>query len=234
MPGTFVQQKQGSNTGSSSSFISGSITSTAGNSLALIVTYFGATTTVTPDPTNIFGTWVEDVSLRHAAAGGVGMHVFTMDSCSAASSALTVNFGAARTNRGIYYVEMSGIDHYISGMFPAYQVAPGATNDAITSGSFNVSAFPNYLLGFAWDQTGGAVTPSVGGAASTIFASQGTGWLMGDSVNDARLMDGRAVANGNVAATFTSSIGAADTFAALLLAFAESTSTYTLMSQCMY
>ena len=131
----------------------------------------------------------------------------------------------------------AGLDHYIAGVFPAYQVNPGATNDAITSGNYNVTgaaSTPNYLLGFCWDQTGGGVTPSVGTAASAIFTSQGTGWLFADTINDARVMDARRITDGNVAASFTSSAGGTDTFAALLLAFAESISTYTLMSQCMY
>lgn len=233
MPASFVQQKQGSAAGSGASTISGSITTTAGNALVLIVTYFGATTTVTPG-TN-FGTFTEDVSLQHAAGGGVGMHVFTMDSCIGLTGQLTTTFGAARTNRGHYLVELNGIDHYISGVFPAYQVTPGAGADAITSGNYNVTSPPNYMLGFAWDQSGGGVIPSVGaGAAAAGWVSEGTGWLFADATGNARLMDNRALINGNQAASFTHSAGATDTYAALLLSFAESITTQILLSQNMY
>lgn len=235
MAGTFVQQKQGSSAASSASLITGSITTSAGDTLALVVTYTGATTTVAISTD--FGTWVEDLSLRHAAAGGVGMHVFTIDNCIAVTAQITVTFGAARTNRGAYAVEIAGIDHYIAGVFPAYQVTPGATNDAITSGNYavsNATSVPNYLLGFSWDQSGGGVAPSVGSAASALFTSRGAGWVFADTTSNARVMDARRITDGNVAATFTSSAGGADTFATLLLAFAESISTYTLMAQCMY
>lgn len=231
MSGAFVQQRQGSNIGSSTSFTSGSITTALANSIAMIVTYTGANTSVTPAAT--FGVFVEDASLQHLAGGGVGMHVFTIDSCLAATGNIVVNFGAARTNRGIYFVEMSGIDHYIGGVFPAYQVAPGTGPDAISSGNFNVTGPPNYLLGFSWDQTGGGVAPSIGAGSAAAFTNRGQGWTFADTTSDARLMDARATSAGNVAATFETGTGG-DTFAALLLAFAEQSSTQLLMSQCMY
>jgi hypothetical protein len=235
MAGVFIQQRQGSNTASSTQFISGSLTTSAGDTLVAIVTYFGATTTVSLNPD--FGTWVEDVSLRHAAAGGVGMHVFTIDNCNAFTGNVTVTYGAARINRGVYVLEVAGLDHYISGVFPAYQVTPGGANDAITSGPYavtNAPTIPNYLMGFVWDQTGATTTPPAIGAASvSLFTSQGTGWVFG-SISDARVIDARVITDGNYTATFTSADGTTDTFAALLLAFAESVSTYTMMSQCMY
>lgn len=235
MAGLFIQQRQSSNAASNAQIVTGSITTSAGDSCAFIVTYTGATTTVSLSTD--FGTWVEDVSLRHAAGGGVGMHVFTLDNCNAFTGTITVTFGAARTNRGTYFVEASGLDHYIAGVFPAYQIAPGAANDSITSGNYNVTgaaSTPNYLLGMCWDQSNPGITPSVGSAASALFTSEGTGWLFGGTVGNARIMDARRITDGNVAASFTSSAGGTDTFAALLLAFAESISTYTLMSQCMY
>lgn len=237
MAGLFIQRQQGSNTAAGASFISGSTTTTAGNTLALVVTYTGAVTSVTPDPTAIFGTWVEDASLRHASGSGVQMYVYTMNNCNAATGQLTVNFGASVTNRGIYMIEISGVDHYIAGVFPAYQVSPGSANDSITTGAYTVSgaaSVPNYLTGFVWDQSGGGVTPSIGSLSVGLFVSESTGWLFGDSVSDARSIDARVITDGNVTATFTSSAGGTDTFASLLLAFAESASTYTIMSQCMY
>lgn len=231
MPGAFVQQKQGTNVASLASITSGTLTTALANSLALIVTYTGGTTTVIPD-TN-FGVFVEDVSLRHAAGGGVGMHVFTLDSCLGITDQLAVNFGAARTNRGIYIVEMSGITTYLGGVFPAYQAAPGTGVNAIDTGPFNVTAPPNYLLAFGWDQGGGGTPPSIGASSAGPYTSRGTGWLMGDSTADARLMDARAVVGGNVNATFETGDGG-DTFAALLLVFAEQISTQLLMPQCMY
>lgn len=231
MPGAFVQQKQGSNVASAASIVSGTLTTSIASALALIVTYTGANTSVTPDAT--FGTFTEDASLQHLAGGGVGMHVFTCDSGVGATGQLTVNFGAARTNRGFYLVELSGIDHYLGGVFPAYQAAPGTGADAITSGNFNVTIPPNYLLGFGWDQSGGGTPPTVGAGSAGAFTGRGTGWLMGDSTADARLMDARATAAGNIAATFQTGSGG-DTFAALLLAFAEQISTQLLMPQCMY
>ena len=234
MPGSFVQQKQGSAASSGATTISGSITTTAGNALALIVTYTGATTTVTPG-TNL-GTFVEDVSLQHAAGGGIGMHVFTCDSCIGTTGQLTTTFGAARTNRGHWIIEMAGIDHYIAGNFPAYATAPGTGADAISSGNYNIINPPNYMLGFAWDQSGGGVIPAVGaGAASNGWISQGTGWLFADATGNARLMDNRFLSSGNQAATFTDATGGgANTYAALILAFAESITTQILLSQNMY
>lgn len=231
MPGAFVQQKQGSNVASGASVVSGTISTSLANSLALIVTYTGGSTTVTP-ATN-FGVFTEDVSLRHAAGGGIGVHVFTMDSCLAITGTLAVAFGAAVTNRGIYIVELSGIDHYLGGSFPAYQVAPGTGADAIDTGPFSVTAPPNYLLAFGWDQSGGGTPPSIGAASAGAYTTRGTGWLMGDATYDARLMDARVTATGNVNATFQTAAGG-DTFGALLLAFAEQISTQLLMPQCMY
>jgi len=233
MAGLFVQQKQGSNSASGSNLISGTITTTAGNALALIVTYTGANTTVTPDTT--FGTFTEDVSLQHAAGGGIGMHVFTCNSCIGNTGQLTIAFGAARTFRGLYFVEMSGISSYEGGVFPAYQVAPGAGADLITSGNYNVINPPKYMLGFCYDQSGGGVIPSVGaGAAAAGWTSQGTGWLMADATGNARLMDNRTLSSGNQAASFTDAGGATNTYAALLLAFVESLTTQVLLSQNMY
>lgn len=231
MAGLFVQQRQGSNVASSTTLVSGSTTITAGNALALIVCYTGATTTVTPGTT--YGTFVEDVSLQHAAAGGVGMHVFTCDSAIGITGQLTITWGAAVTRRGLYIVEMSGIDHYLGGVFPAYQASPGTGADAVTSGNYNVISPPVYLLGLGWDSTGGGAGINVGAAAAANYTSQGTGWLMGDATFNARLMDARAIASGNIAASFTAVTGT-DTFAALELAFAESIASSVLMSQCMY
>lgn len=233
MAGAYVKHVHGSNIASGASLTLAAMTPAAGNSLALIVTYSGATTTVAPSAD--FGAFTEDVSLQHAAGGGIGMHVFTLDSCLGINAQMVITYGAARPNRGAMVVEMSGLNNYIAGVFPAYQVTPGIGGDAISSGNFNVTNPPNYLLAYAWDQSGGGAPPPLVGASSAgVYTSRGTTWFFADASANARLMDARALAAGNIAATFSDANGAANTYAALLLAFAENQATQLLMSQCMY
>lgn len=240
MPGAFVQQKAATNVAAGSSITTGAITVATSDELVMIVTYTGATTTITPVAT--FGPWTEDLSLQHAAGGGVGVSVFYCDSanCAGGTGSPTVNYGASITRRGFILVEMSGIDHYLGGVFPAFQVTPGNGANAITTGNATISAQPNYLLSQAWDQTdhagGGGAVPAIGSASTGQFTSQGTAWNFGDTTANLRTMDGRVLANGNQAATYTATggLGTTDTYAAWLLLFAEQASQTILMSQNMY
>lgn len=202
MAGAFVAQAEGSAAATGTSIAtSGSLTVAIGDALLALVTYDAGDTT--PAINTTFGTFTEDVAVQKVSQSP-RMRVYSLIATASGTSALTATFNGgadSRTNRAISVIQSSGCAAYLGGTFPAY-FNPGSGNDLVTPGNFNVTAQPNYLMSFAWDQAGGGVSPPNG--TTSVFTSRGTAWLFADATANMRISDFRATTNGNVTSKFNS------------------------------
>jgi len=217
MPFAFVQQAENSNAGSATTIVATPGASvTAGSCRVAWVLYEGGDSTVTVgDGTDSFteaGDVVND--------GGTRLRMFYKLNSTAGAGVVTATYvDGARTKRGIYVAEYTGIASFITSANPA-SAAFGSATDAVTTGNVNVTSQPALFIAWCADYVADTLTI----AAGTGFTSRGTGWVFGGANPYARLQDKRVTATGNTTGTATGQYGGHD-YKITAMVFAESAST---------
>lgn len=212
MAGSYISNAEGiDGTSGTSLATSTSLTTAAGDSLMALVFYDGGDATVSLSTD--FGTWTENTSLS-ITIGSPRIRYFYLNSAAAATAAVTATYSVARTDRKILVFQARGLAAYQGGTLPT-PASTGSGDDLITTGNYNVTNQPNYVLACAMDLNGDGVSPPNG--TTSVFTSRGTFFSAGP---DGRVSDYRATANGNVAATFNSGYGS-HVYAEALWAFTE-------------
>jgi hypothetical protein len=143
----------------------------------------------------------------------VGITAFYRLNAPSGSRTLTVTFPTARTNRSLVVEEHSGLASYLGTNGINNQPTPTTAADATTSGLFNVTSAPAWLIGISLNWGAGAPVPAVGTGtnnAGQIFAYSGADY--GRSGNR------RVTATGNAALLFTAGANARHYTAALVFA----------------
>ena len=144
--------------------------------------------------------------------------------CKGGATTFTATFTAGTRFRAFYVAEYSGITTtapFLNGA-RAEQAAPLTTTDAVTSGVADATSQPALVWGFSINVNGG--TPP---AAGTGFTSRTNVWS--SATCQGRPEDKRVTATGNVAATFTATVGT-DPHANGVGIFLEAASTPTVSS----
>lgn len=225
----FVQQVENSGSGSPKTV---SITPTAGNLLfGLIGSDSTGATYGCSDGTN---TWIACGVFDGTSIGaGIGAGLFYAKNCSGS----TVTVSGSHTGgsiTGVYVAEYSGLD--TSAPFIASsanpQNGPGSGTDAMTSGNANATSQPTAAIGFYFNSLGQDLMTE---AAGTGYTGRTAVWAPIGSAGTivcARPEDKRVTATGNVAATFTATVGdGGNVFLTVIALFAEAGSIATPVLQ---
>lgn len=214
MPYAFVQQAENSADASATTIVATpGANVTAGNLRVAWVLYEGGDSAVTvSDGTDTFteaGDVVND--------GGTRLRMFYMLNSTAGAGVVTATYvDGARTKRGLYVAEYSGIASFITSANPVAD-AFGSGTDAVTTGNVNVTSQPALFIAWCADYV--ADTNPI--LAGTGFTSRGLGWVFSGANNYARLQDKRVTATGNTTGTATGQYGG-HTYKITAMVFAES------------
>lgn len=200
----FVQKKQNSISGGSSTTVASGNSDTAitaGNALFWIVAYNAASARTITMAGNS-NTYTEVGNFRDTTTQ-IGLIWGYAENVNGGTTELTATFNASVSSRSICFAEYSGlrIDGTIYGAnedAEGNQATPGTGTDGVTTGNITPGQQPGVLVGFAFDVIAGN-TPNSG----TGFTDRGGVWVFGGANNFARLEDKRVTSTSAVAATFT-------------------------------
>lgn len=200
----FVQQNANDNAASATT-ITVTLTPTAGNLLVFCITGDALDTVsiALSDNLGSHNTFVQiGTDLVTAPGSDQRCAWYYAENCKGGATTFTATFSAGTRFRAIYVGEYSGIattSSFLNGA-RAENASPGTGTDAVTSGNANATSQPALVWGFALDIFTGA-TPSAG----TGFTARTGVWSTNTCLG--RPEDKRVTATGNVAATFTTTVG---------------------------
>lgn len=219
----FVQQNANDNAATATT-ITVTLTPTAGNLLVFCISGDALDTTsiALSDNLGAHNTFTQiSTDLTTAPGSDQRCAWYFAENCKGGATTFTATFSATTRFRTIYVGEYSGIA--TSGSFlngtRQEQGNPGTATDAVSSGNANATSQPALVWGFSLDIFTGA-TP----AAGTGFTSRTGVWSTNTCLG--RPEDKRVTATGNVAATFTTTVGT-DSHATGVGIFAEAASAST-------
>jgi len=201
----FVQQNSNDAAGGAQT-ITVTLTPTAGHLLVFCISadQIDTTSIALSDNLGVHNTFTQIATDLVTGAGSDQRCAwYYAENCKGGATTFTATFSNAATRfRTIYVAEYSGIA--ISGAFlngaRAEQSNPGTATDGVSSGVANATSQPALVWGFSIDIFTGD-TPTAG----TGFTSRAGVWSTNTCLG--RPEDKRVTATGNVAATFTTTVG---------------------------
>lgn len=216
MPVRIIQTAKNDATGAAATIVTSSITVTAGSVLHVYVTCASdKTITSVTDPTNgNYGASLDGtIDMPNA-----GQHIaqFRFENAAAGTYAITANYQAGASFRGIYVVELiEAASPAIDGHTGKEDNSPGTGANAIDSGTTSNSNNPAVVLGFCFNDAG-SVAATVGTGFTNYFD---TIW---STIGLSTLEYKRITSSGSQQSTFTAdSSEGTNTYAALVAIYDE-------------
>lgn len=211
MPGAFLQQVE-NGLAANANAAAVSITTLAHSTVIVVSSQHPSSVATITD--TLGETWIT------GPGGGIfssGLFAYVCQDSKGGANTITTHSNSTNL-AAVYASEIGGLQRTggILGSAVLGQNGPGAGTDAVTAGTFAITA-PAFLFGFVSDfqASGNVITPGTG------FAGRASVWGGNTGGAHAFAEDRRILTGGSFGSTFTASTGSADIYVSLGIALAE-------------